>query len=304
MSAHAGETDNVLRREFGRLRPPERITQEAFDYNNRHLKKLVQLHPGDRAEVHDLWEYTQDLRFSKDIQESLLRYVLPFCLEAWRRDLRGEGGYGGFVEHFYPALVDRHIIETFLTPAQSAAVSRFMRDTILEEIDQQRGLSYRGSNARPYRWTTTFTTYGVVLPDIEHLCDAWWSLATIGSAVAAVQYISCLMYSEVENPVFAPWTSDQGGGPPCLWEFGGHLYTHRWLEPNVQFLSGFLNAGSVIDVLTRAAAKLEQRPEHAVAAEILEDVPLCEETLQSRCAELPRLLATVQQTTHGLEWSQ
>jgi hypothetical protein len=87
-----------------------------------------------RAEASDLWEYTQDLLYN-EIQGSLLAYLLPFCLEAWRDDLRGtHRGYGGFVEHFYPVLANRRVFETHLTPQQSAAVSEFMRQSILEEL--------------------------------------------------------------------------------------------------------------------------------------------------------------------------
>lgn len=178
-----------------------------------------------------------------------------------------------------------------------------MRETILDEIYEQRGLSYEGANARPYRWMTAFTTYGVIQSDMEQLWTAWWSLEGVGSAVAAVQYVSCLMYPDNENPVFAPWTGDKGGGPPCLWEFGGHLYTNRWLEPNVEFLKRFLNPHSAISVLTKAVALLERQPEHKVAAEVSNDVPLCEETLRVRCAELPELLGTTQIPGKRLEWS-
>jgi hypothetical protein len=86
-----------------------------------------------------------------------------------------------------------------------------MWQTILEEIDDQRGLAYQGSRARPHRWIRAVTTYGVLLPDVERLWSAWWSLDTIGRAMAAMQYISCLMYPENENPVFAAWTANDGG---------------------------------------------------------------------------------------------
>jgi hypothetical protein len=98
------------------------------------------------------------------------------------------------------------------------------------------------------------------------------------------------MYRENENPVFAPWTPDGGGGPPCLWEFGGHLYEHRWLDPNVRFLRQTLNPQGVNGVLSRAVERLCGLPEHEVAAEVQSDIPLCAETLAARCAELPRLL--------------
>ena len=60
--------------------PPKQITQQPFDSGPKHLKRLVRLHPGDKAEPGDLWEYTQDLLYSDAIQDSLFTYLLPFCL--------------------------------------------------------------------------------------------------------------------------------------------------------------------------------------------------------------------------------
>src|SRR3984893_17924391 len=109
----------------------------------------------------------QDLRCT-DIQSSLLAYLLPFCLELWCEDLRGTSDKdGGFVEHLYPVLADRAIFDKHLTSKQSAAVSEFMRQTILEEVDDQLGLAYQGSKARPYRWIWALTTYGVLLSDVD-----------------------------------------------------------------------------------------------------------------------------------------
>ena len=144
-----------------------------------------------------------------------------------------------------------------------------MRQTILEEVDDQLGLDYQGSKARPYYWIGALTTYGVLLPDLNR---GHWT--PVGRALAAVQYISCLIYPENENPVFAPWTPNGGGGPPCLWGFEGHLYTHRWLEPNVTFLKGTLNVPGVTEVLRRAVDRLIGQSEHELAAGIREDLPL------------------------------
>lgn len=106
---------------------------------------------------------------------------------------------------------------------QTAAVSAFMRQSILDEIDEQRGLSYAGQGARPYRWIRALTTYGVLLPDIADLWASWWTLGTHGRAVAALPYVSALTYPDDANPIFAPWNRDTGGGPPCLWDVAGHL---------------------------------------------------------------------------------
>lgn len=303
MSADQVNERIKLHRALGATRPPEKITQEAFEGNDRHLQRLVRLRPGEQADANDLWEYIHDLRYM-DIQSPLLVYLLPFCLQVWREDLRGiHNGYGGLIEHFYPVLADQHIFDLHLTPKQSAVVSEFMRQTILEEIDDQRGLAFQGSRRRPYRWFRALTTYGVLRPDLDHLWIVWWTLNSVGRAIAAVQYISCLMYSEKENPVFAPWTSDRGGGPPCLWEFEGHLYEHRWLEPNVNFLKEFLTVQRVSDVLVQAVERLAGQPGYDAAAAVQQDFPLRSPTVRARCAELPQLLETTQHSITMLAWS-
>jgi hypothetical protein len=200
-------------------------------------------------------------------------------------------------------LADCGIFGKHLTPKQSAAVSEFMRQTILEEIDDQRCLFYEGSRTRPYRWIRALASFGVLLPDVDKLWAAWWSSDTIGRAVAAV-HISCLMYPENENPVFAPWTPNRGGGPPCLWQFEGHLYTHRWLEPNITFLKRVLHVPGVSEGLSRAVDRLVGQPEHEVAKLVQDDLPLLTDTLQARCVELPRLLETTHEPSSLFAWSK
>ena len=144
-----------------------------------------------------------------------------------------------------------------------------MRAALLEEMDQQRGLAYMGSRARPYRWFYALAAHGVILDDVAQFWTDWWALGTVGHAVAAVQYISCLLYGAHDNPVFTPWTREGGGGPPCLWAFAGHLYSHRWQEPNVQFLCKALTTQAVVDVLSQAVARLEGQPERRLARAVI-----------------------------------
>jgi hypothetical protein len=57
------------------------------------------------------------------------------------------------------------------------------------------------------------------------------------------------------------------------------------------------------EVLARAVERLVGQPEYDIAATVRDDFPLFEVTLTSRCAELPHLLETVQQSTTELSWS-
>src|SRR5579863_6197461 len=112
-----------LHRALGSPRAPDQISQEAFDRDDRHLRRLARLRPDETADAQDLWAYVQDLRFT-EIQGPLFVYLLPFLLRAWRDDLRGiHDGYGGMIEHLYPALSDGHVLELDLTPKQTAVVS-------------------------------------------------------------------------------------------------------------------------------------------------------------------------------------
>ena len=139
--------------------------------------------------------------------------------------------------------------------------------------------------------------------DVPQLWTAWWSLGSVGRAIAAVQYVSCLLYAATDNPVFTPWTRVGGGGPPSLWEFAGHLYTHRWQEPNVSFLREALTPHAVVDVLRRAVGQLEGQPERSVPPQVLTDSIAHEAILSSRCAELPRILERTHDPGDRIEWT-
>jgi len=268
--------------------------QDDFEAGPDHLYRLAKLCPNEKAHAGDLCEYMLDLLYT-EIDVSLLVYLLPFCLDAWDEDLRFDDyAFPGFVEYFYPVLANREVFERHLTPLQGDAVLSFMRESILEEIDSQRGLYYKGYPARPYRWIHAITTYGVIAPNIERIWSAWWSIETIGRAIAAVQYISCLMYAKDENPVFAPYNREEGGGPPCLWEFDGHLNSNQWQQSNVDFLQMLLgDPGHVSRVLDHAVERLANQPERQVASKLLEDLPVCSATLAERCALLPLFLSTI-----------
>src|SRR5258708_3262094 len=255
MTADRADKLMALRRAFGGMAPPDKITEEAFEGNDAHLRRLVRLKPGEEPKPDDLREYIHDLRYTK-IQDPLLAYLLPFCLDLWREDLRGVEGYGGIVEDFYPVLADRQIFDTHLTRKQGTAVSEFIPQTMLAEVSDQRGLRYKGTRARSYRWIGAVTTYGVLLPDIELLWTAWWSVSTVGRAISAMQYISCLMYPENENPVFAPWTPNGGGAPAPFLSFEGQLVSPPFPRPT---------SASFSDGLTcPACCECSIRPTHAL----------------------------------------
>lgn len=292
-----------LRRALGEHRNLSWEPRESSEADAGHLSRLLALPPGQAGAPDDLYSYAHDLCYT-DIDSRLLVRLLPTCLQAWYGELRGtRSDYGGFVEYFYSALAHRHIFDTHLAPRQATAVAHFMASSILEEMDAQRDLPYRDMNARRYRWIRALTTYGVLLPDIEHLWARWWSSDTIGCALCLVQYVSVLVYDDDSNPIFAPWTRNDGGGPPCLWEFEGLLDSPRWLASNVTFLGRRLTPSAVADALQHTVVLLTNSPEYEVAAQLESDLRTRAGVFERRCTELPSLLATRQAPGTLLTWS-
>jgi hypothetical protein len=291
-----------LYQRLGSVAPPETITQSAFDGDSAHLERLAKLHLGHRVTGIDLADYMDDVLYG-DIQTSLLVHALPFCLRAWHDYLRDEKfECPGFAELFYTVLAKKDVFVGILTDDQREAVLEFMRGSILEEIDAQDRLHFEGYPAAPHRWIQALMTYGVIAPDIEHLWMDWWSISTVGRAIAAVQYISCLVYPKDSNPVFAPYTREQGGGPPCLWEFDGYLYESTWQIQNVEFLQKLLRDPNVVSsVIRQAVDRLSQHCGLQTAQQILADSQSSSasrkfrgpaETLSDRLLALPIILAT------------
>jgi hypothetical protein len=231
-----------------------------------------------------------------------LAWVLPWFLEAWLDDLIGRSNaYAGAVEQLYPTLANARVLGS-LRADQRDAIAVFMRDGLLSEIDTQEGLSYSGSGARPYRWIAAHASYGVLFLGVEQLWKRLWAAETRGRAVAVVQYASCLIYDD-DNPVFASWAHDRGGGPPCLWEQAGHLYDEPWLEENVRYVRDFLKPARVIDSLRLAVTALAGQQEMPIAEQVLRGAQSRGEVLASRCDELPRLLAHTQSPHNLCEWT-
>jgi len=297
---------NHFYRRLGSVTPPESITQSVFETDQMHLERLAALHPGECASVWDLADYMDELLYC-NIQTSLLVHALPFCLRSWHEYLRNETfECPGFAELFYTVLERKDTFVGILTNDQRLAVWEFMSGSILEEIDAQEGLRFEGYPATPYRWIQALMTHGVIAPNIEHLWKDWWSLSTIGRAVAAVQYISCLVYPKNSNPVFAPYTREKGGGPPCLWEFDGYSNDFSWKIQNVEFLQRlFRDPKMIISVIQQAVERLSQHGGLHTAQRLLTDSQLRSanlkllgpaEILSERLLALPEILAEPRNT--------
>jgi len=271
--------------------PPPNIWQKPFEYDSSRYKRLCNLQ-GKAPNFVDLCCYAEDMLYEPSpLQPDLLRYLLPICLEVWRKDLLrlDQGEYGGFVAHLWPALA-RKSVQDALSANECATVATFMADSILDAIDQEPCLSFRGSRARPYDAFAALNAFCIVFPTLPALWEIWWAMETPGQACTVLQYLSCLLYEKNSNPIFAPWTPLEGGGPPSVGHPEGHIFDLGWRKENVKFLRATLTPDYVQDRLRFAAQATEGVLESPVPQQMLEDFEEQKTLLEIRLNELPSLL--------------
>ena len=280
---------------LGQPSPPKQITQQPFDYDSSHYRRLCQVN-GAAPTLSDLSCYVDDMRFMP-LQPDLLRYLLPQCLKMWQEDLLSGSrtGCGGTVEAFWAALSPHppktaFLLEEELTAKEYGSVMRFMRDTLLTRMSQETQLYFAGSNSSPYQWFYALGSFSNVFPALDSLWNEWWQLNTLGHAVCVLQYFSCLMYPSDKNPVFAPWTPDSGGGPPELSENDALVSEAGWRRENIAFLAETLTLNAVY-VKLQAAAAICTPFGAGLPERILADWPRCQELAATQIAGLPKLLA-------------
>jgi hypothetical protein len=227
----------------------------------------------------------------QELQPELFRYLFPVCLMDWHETLmRNEACSHGDSE-FHRSLVGGRIFERMLDAAQREQVFEFFRDSLLVRLDAEREFRYSGSRTPAYGWMHRLNSLALVMPRIEMVWTPWWNLETHSRAICALQYASGFIYFTGENPLFAMWTPEQGGGGPYLWESDSHLIDGPWLPENIEFFRSTVTPDYVIAKVQEAARRLAGTPQAETAERIAADAAENRSLVESRVAELPVLLA-------------
>jgi hypothetical protein len=213
------------------------------------------------------------------------------CLWDWHLTLQANESCSHGDSEFHYGLVRGDVVEKMLSPGQRVEVFAFLRDSMLDRLDQERGFIYAGVRTPAFGWIGRLNSLGLVMPQMERLWSDWWTLSTPGQSVAAIQYISGLMYDSDENPLFGKWTPDEGGGAPFIAGDDSFVSHEGWLPTNLQFIRGALTLDYVRSTLERAVKFLDSEPEAEKALGIQRDFPARVEIVERRLCELPDLLA-------------
>jgi hypothetical protein len=291
-----------LRTGLGNPEPPTTIWQEPLDYDPAHLHRLCHIAQQPESispDPRDLHTYAEDLSFVDEIQSDLFVFLLPVCLNALSHGLvRKSDLYAGFAEQFWVALNKRPGPLALLSNPQFETVDRYLRESILTSIDISRPLYNSGSGAQCYRWFYALGSYSTVIPSLDLLWTSWWNLSTEGCAIGALQYISCLLYEDEANPVFAPWTTGRGGGAPALWEDAMSVNEQPWHPDNIHFLRRALVPSQLFAAINRCRERLTDSADRHIATRLIEDFDRQRTLLDLRIEQLPVILSSNHYMTH------
>jgi hypothetical protein len=300
-------TVEELRRELGNPPRPARFWQKPFDdHDPDRYEKLCQwaetdapLPPRDRPLLLDC--YLEELCYIEEIQPDLLLFLLPLLLRAWSMNLLGETWfYRSYAEQFWLAWNNRQFgpirrasLLELLSEKQQRAFERYASDAFLGAIDRGQRLRSEGSGAYCYDWFYEMGSFATVCPGLEPLWREWWTLKSEGRAIGALQYLSCLMYEDDANPVFAPHTPDKGGGPPRLWaDSMGGVNDQAWKPANVAFLKDALTPDRLFAAIDPSLERLSNAEDRQIAERMKTDFEVQRTLLEFRIEQLPEILAS------------
>ena len=221
-------TKSRLRAVLGPAPKPLTVWQRQFDGFDDTLRKLAQ---SEWDEIHEanLWEYFLDLTY-QELQPDLFRHLFPACLKFWYDTLmRNEGAQRGDAD-FHRALLHGNILSKMLDDQERQRTLDIFIDGFLDRVDLQRGFKYERPGKAANAWISRFNSIGLVAPVIPEIWRRWWSLDTSGKAVSAMMYASGLIYWKGENPIYLPWTCDEGGGGPYLTVWDSEVFDRSWLD--------------------------------------------------------------------------
>lgn len=270
-----------LRRIFDNPQPPREVWEKQFDYNDYELQRLAKT-PWEEIDFSDLWYYHHDLAHV-ELQPELFAYLFPVCLMDWHETLLSNESCSHGDSEFHYGVHQGQVLKKMLTAEQRTGVYEFFRDSFLIRLDQEEGATADG-------WMSRLNSLAGIMPRIDLLWDAWWSLTGVGCAVAAVQYIIGLMYFEDECAVVGTYAPQAGEEGPCVWSNDSLESELTWMPENARFLQETLSVEFVITKLDQATALLASEPFYRQAKLLQNDLPSRLEIVASRVDELPHLL--------------
>lgn len=269
---------------LGKSPKPTVVWQKQFDGFDETLRKLAMC-DWDAVPESWFWEYFLDLSYM-ELQPDLFRHLFPSCLKFWHETLmRNDSASRGDAD-FHLGLVHGKILTTMMSEQESQRALDFFVDSFLDRVDLERGFIYERKSRSAYAWIERFNTLGIIGPIIPKIWTEWWMLDSPGKAVSAIMYASGLIYLEGENPIYLPWTKEEGGGGPYMTAMDASIFDHAWLASNLDFFRNTLTYEYLADQIALASIRLNDQPEVTMAQKIATDVRKRKGIIETRVSSM------------------
>ena len=231
------------RRIFSYPNPPSEVWEKQFDYNDDGLRRLATTQ-WDQINFDDLWYYYHDLAYV-ELQPEVFRYLFPVCLMDWYTSLLANESCSHGDSEFHRGVWHGRALERMATPDQRNGILAFFRDGFLDRLDLEASPPRFDSDRIPCVWLARLNSLATIVPCIEMIWEAWWSLETPGQALAALKYCAGLSYFDDENPYLSKAvgkaqelgrTLGTGGAGCIYWASDAMIHDVGWLPENLSFL--------------------------------------------------------------------
>lgn len=271
---------------FGNPLPPKTIWERQFDRADDALRRLAST---PHEKITDLWCYYHDLAHV-ELQPELFEYLFPACLMDWHSTLMNHLPCSAGDSEFHYGVHKGKVFEKMLSPVRREQVMEFFRDSLVERLERQHVFATVRNRFPSTSWICRLNSLGIILPNIELIWNELWLLDTPGRAIAALQYLSGLMYFDGENPLFQEWF----GESPSLCRNDSFIFHDGWPDNNAGLLTATLTPAFVRNTVPKAVTLLQGHPEFKKAKKMESDLERaeCQKLIEVRVAELPVLLRT------------
>jgi hypothetical protein len=265
---------------------PTEVCGDAWgiDATTEDILRLINT-PADELTAEDFAGY---LGYCTTGGDDDLRYLFPPILRIWEAELSRPDSV--FTQYFHAEVCRTDFVERALSDRLRRAATEFMVRALSERLAAESSLRIHGKTTS-HDWFGFLASFGVFTTALPSLWGRVWESSRRGHAVALLQCLSCLLY-EGENPIFAPWTCDKGGGPPELWGYDSLGFDECWKAENLKFLSSALSSGSIRGWLRRVAANHAEDEVGAVATQFLHRLAGCAAEVDERIGLLLMALRT------------
>jgi hypothetical protein len=241
----SNELAQIFRKEVPR---PTRVEGDSWglDATTEDILRLIDSSP-DSLKPGDFSGY---LGYCTTGGDDDLKFLFPPILRIWESELYERDSW--FTQYFHAEVCRTDFVERALSPRLREAACNFMVRALSARLGSEKSLSVKGVSTS-HDWFGYVASFGVFTTAIPTLWSEIWESEQPGHAIALLQYLSCLIYKD-SNPIFAPWTCDNGGGPPELWGFDSVGFDESWKDENVDFMSKALTSARIREWLERTSA--------------------------------------------------